>query len=148
VERSSIRTFGEPRHVKLVFSNRGGVKYRWLSAYIEVLMQQSRDGTLVLPKRDIKHRVLHPKLIQIVPHRLSAGAQLADAVASAFFSAAHTLGTRWNLKPAEHLKQCMATETGFHFDYGVALQPTPAYRAGLTTNQMKIFEFYGYDFRR
>jgi hypothetical protein len=31
-ERMSVRIFGEPRTVKLIFSERGGVKYNWLNA--------------------------------------------------------------------------------------------------------------------
>ena len=148
-ERASVRECGEPRHVKLIFSERGGVKYNWFRAYIEVLIIQARERRTYLEKREIKDRVLHPKLIDVVPSRLSAGCQLADVVTSAFHNAADARGPRWNTKPAEKLKPRMATEAGFHMDYGVALQPTPWWRAGqrLTFDQKKIFEFYGYDFR-
>lgn len=145
VERSAIRNNHEPRHVKLVFSERGGVEYMWLNAYLEVLMQQAQDGKTVLSKRLVKWQVMHPKLIEIVPHRLSAGAQLADCVASAFYSAAHSRGTRWNMRPAESLKQCIATENGVHEDYGVTLQPWMwSDRRKLLRDQRRIFEFYGY----
>jgi hypothetical protein len=82
VERHSKSLLGEPCHVKLVFSQRGGVQYRWLSAYIELLMKQARDDTTFLSKRTVKYRVLHPMLIEVVRHDDSAGAQLADCVAS------------------------------------------------------------------
>lgn len=147
VLRSAVRNNHEPRHVKLVFSERGGVEYPWLNAYIELLMQQAQDGTTVLPKRVVKWEVMHPKLIEVVRHNDSAGAQLADCIASAFFSAAHTRGTRWNMKPAELLKPCIATERGLHWDYGVTLQPWMwSDRKKLLPDQKKIFQFYGYDF--
>lgn len=148
VERSALRSGHEPQYVKFVFSERGGVKYRWLSAYIELLMQQAQDGTTVLPKRVVKWSVMHPKLIEIIGHEDSAGAQIADCVASAFYSAAHSRGPRWHMKPAQFLKPCMATEGGFHFDYGVTLQPWMwSDRRKLLSDQKKIFEFYQYDFR-
>jgi hypothetical protein len=147
VERSAVRNNHEPRHVKLVFSERGGVKYRWLSAYIETLMQQAQDGTTVLPKRVVKWQVMHPKLIEIVRHDQSAGAQLADCVASAFFSAAHSRGPRWHMSPAELLKPCIATDHGTYCEYGVTLQPWMwSDRKKLLSDQKKIFQFYGYDF--
>lgn len=147
VLRDSQRVFGQPKHVKLVFSKRGNVLYDWLSAYIEVLMIQSRDGSLYLQKRDIKHQVLHPKLIDVVPHRTSAGCQLADCIASAFYCAANSRGTRWNLMPAQRLKNCMAMEQGHCASYSVVLQPTRPSLMTLTWDQKQIFEFYGYDLR-
>jgi hypothetical protein len=148
VERSAMRNGGEPRHVKLIFSERGGVKYRWLNAYIELLMQQAQDGTTVLPKREIRWQVVHPKLIEIARHSDSAGAQLADCVASAFYAAAHSRGPRWNTQPAELLKPCMATKGKVYCDYGVTLQPWMwRDRRKLLDDQKKIFRFYGYDIR-
>jgi hypothetical protein len=32
------------------------------------------------------------------------------------------------------------------YDYGVALQPTPTWKAKLNDEQREIFEFYGYKF--
>jgi Protein of unknown function (DUF3800) len=149
VERSEIGNGHEPpRHVKLVFSERGGVKYHWLNAYIELLMQQAQDGTTVLPKRVVKWRVMHPKLIEVVRHNESAGAQLADCIASAFYAAVHSRAHRWNTRPAELLKPCMATKGRVHCDYGVTLQPWMwRDRRKLLVDQKKIFRFYGYDIR-
>lgn len=145
--KSSISKYGQYRPVKLVFSERGAVQYRWLSAYIELLKRQSQKGTLVLTKRSLISEVVDTELIQIIPHTQSAGCQLADIVASAFFNAADTSGPKWNIQPAMLLKPCIATEGGFHSDYGVTLLPTPPWRANLTLDQQKIFEFYDYNFR-
>ena len=148
VLRSAIRQNIAPQHVKFVFSERGGVEYfPWMTAYIELLMQQAQDGTTVLPKRVVKWEVMHPKLIEVVRHDVSAGCQLADCIASAFFSAAHSRGARWNMKPAELLKPCIATENSQHCDYGVTLQPWMwSDRKKLLPDQKRIFRFYGYDF--
>ena len=126
---ASERECGRPQPVKLVFSQRGGVKYNWLRAYIEVLMRQSRDGTSILTKRLVRHEVLDPRLIQVLASRNSAGCQLADVIASAFYSAADAFGPRWNTNAAERLRPCMTHDAGFHEDCGVSLQPTPARRA-------------------
>lgn len=149
-EQASIREFGEPKRVKLVFSQRGGVKYNWLQAYIHLLMIQSREERTYLRKREIKHRVLDPRLIEVIPGKHSAGCQLADVITSAFHNAADALGPRWNTLPAEKLKPCMTREAGFYSDYGVTLLPTPWWRAGekLTSEQKNIFEVYDHDFRR
>jgi hypothetical protein len=151
VERNSIRKFGEPCHVKLVFSERGGVKYRWLSAYIELLMKQARDGNTFLSKRTVKYRVLHPELIEVVRHNDSAGAQLADCIASAFYSAAHARGSRWNMKSAELLKPC--SRAWLKKGARIATMVSHLYRGTiferqkLTSDQRKIFEFYQYRFK-
>jgi Protein of unknown function (DUF3800) len=146
---ASIREYGEAKPIKVVFSQRGGVKYNWLRVYIELLIIQAKNGTTVLQKRTIRHETLHPKLVEVVPSKNSAGCQLADVITSAFHSAADARGRRWNTIPAEKLASCMAQAAGIRANYSVALQPTPAWRAGrvLTADQKKIFECYGYDFR-
>jgi hypothetical protein len=143
-----LRDYGEPRHVKIIFSERGGTLYSHTKAYQELIKMQSESGTLILTKRTIKWRVIDSRLLDVIPHNQNPGLQLADVVASSFYQAADTLKpTIWNPEHAKRLKPVMATEGGFHIDYGVTLQPTPPWRAELTHDQKKIFEFYKYDFR-
>jgi hypothetical protein len=53
-------------------------------------------------------------------HKSSAGAQLADVVASAFYQAADTLPpTKWNNEFAKLLKPIVAKDDGFYFNYGL-----------------------------
>ena len=52
------------------------------------------------------------------------------------------------IEPAKGLKTIMAKEGGFQHDFGVSLFPTPPSKGKLTTDQKKIFEYYGYDFAR
>ncbi len=143
----SMELYGEPQTVRLVFSERGGVKYYWLHDYLDRLMRQSREDKLYLPKRDIKHQVIDLGLLSIEPSAASAGCQLADAFASSFYSAADALGPRWNTEPAKILKPRMAKEGGYQHDYSVTLQPSFFTSTSLTSEQKQIFEFYGYDFR-
>jgi len=145
---ASIRECGHPRLAQVIFSQRGGVKYNWLRVYIEVLIQQARNGTTFLSKREIHPDVLDPSLIDVMPTHLSAGCQLSDVITSAFYNAVDSRGTRWNTKPAENLRRCMTLDAGFHEDCGVSLQPTSAWRAAqsLTGEQRKIFDFYSFNF--
>lgn len=145
--REMMACFGEVRPIKLVFSERGGVAYDWLADYIEVLMIQSRKGTLFLTKRDVKHQVLSLDHIEFVPHLASAGCQIADIVTSAFHCAADANGPRWYLDPARALRSIMPMERGWRSDYSVCLQPSFFKSTRLTEGQKTIFEEYGYDFR-
>jgi hypothetical protein len=83
------------------------------------------------------------------PHHSRAGLQLADIVASAFYQAVDCLGPgNWNVDAAQALSPIMAKEKGNVIDFGVALFPTPAWKAELTDDQRHIFRHYGYAFER
>lgn len=101
-----------------------------------------------LGKRTINWQVVNWRLIDVEPHTLNAGLQLADIVASSFYQAVDILPpTLWNPENAKLLRPCVAKECGLYLDYGVALQPTPPSKAKLLPRQKEIFEFYGYDGR-
>ena len=144
----SLKKYGTPRHVKIIFSKRGGHSYSHNAAYHELLKVQSRAGTTVLEKRVVKWQVIDRRLMEAVPHDTDPGLQLADIVASSFYQAVDTLPpTRWNLENAKSLKPRIATEQGFYRDYGVIFQPTPYSLAQLNPKQKLIFEFYDFDGR-
>jgi hypothetical protein len=135
------------RLLKIIYSERGGHSYGQTIAYHELLKNQTKGGTLVLTKRRIMWEVLDWRLAEPATHKSSAGAQLADVVASSFYQAMDTLApTKWNNEFAKLLKPIIATDDGFFFNYGLALQPTPPAKAKLTDQQKEIFEFYGYKF--
>jgi hypothetical protein len=137
----------DDRLLKIIYSERGGHSYGQTIAYHELLKNQAKGGTLVLAKRRIMWEVLDWRLAEPASHKSSAGAQLADVVASSFYQAMDTLPpTKWNNEFAKLLKPILATDDGFFFNYGLALQPTPASKAKLTDEQKEIFEFYGYKF--
>jgi hypothetical protein len=135
------------RLIKIIYIERGGHSYEQTTAYKYLLKMQAKGGALVLSKRRIMWEVLDWRLAEPASHRSSAGAQLADVVASAFFQAVDTLPpTKWNSEFAKMLKPIMAIENGSPMGYGVALQPTPPWKARLNDQQKEIFETYGYKF--
>lgn len=145
VFRHSMRYYGEPKRVKIIFSQRGGHSYGHTISYGEMLKQQSRSQTTLLNKRTINWQVVDIRLYEVLEHRAHAGLQLADVIASSFYQAADVLPpTDWNPVFAKLLKPRMAMENGTCVDYGVAFQPTPPWRGNLTKKQQEIFEYYGY----
>jgi hypothetical protein len=145
--RHSIKTYGEPRHVQVIFSERGSHYYGRLVTYLQDLKRQGKTNTTFLTKRTIKHEVLDTRLITSRPHHTLAGLQLADIVASSFYQAVDIIPpTNWNPANAKLLQPRIAKENRLWRDYGVALQPTPPYKAALLPDQKLIFEHYGYRF--
>lgn len=135
------------RLLKIIYSERGGHSYGQTIAYHELLKNQAKAGSLYLAKRRIMWEVLDWRLAEAASHKSSAGAQLADVVASSFYQAMDTLPpTKWNNSFAKLLKPILAKDNGSSFNYGLALQPTPPGKAALTDQQKEIFEFYGYKF--
>jgi hypothetical protein len=135
------------RLLKIVYSERGGHSYGQTIAYHELLKNQAKAGALLLTKRRIFWEVVDWRLAEPVSHKSSAGAQLADVVASAFYQAIDTLPpTKWSNEFAKLLKPIVAKDDGHYFNYGFALQPTPSSKARLTDQQKEIFEYYGYGF--
>jgi Protein of unknown function (DUF3800) len=143
----SAREHAKDRFVKLIYSERAVHSYAQTAAYHELLKTQARGGTLFLQKRRIVSEMLDWRLTETVSHKSSASAQLADVVVSAFYQAADTLPpAKWNNEFAKLLEPVIAKENGSCMDYGVALQPTPPWKAKLNDQQKQIFEYYGYKF--
>lgn len=145
--RHAVGQRANRRFLKLVYSQRLTHSYPQTAAYYELLRAQSRAGSTYLTKRQIKWEYLDWRLNEAVPNNSSAGTQVADVVASAFYQAVDTLPpTKWSTEPAKLLKPVMANGNGYVMGYGVALQPTPTWKAKLNDRQKEIFEFYGYKF--
>lgn len=94
--------------------------------------------------------VMSWSLVENYPHFKRAGLQMADVAASAFYQAADNLDTgpcccayAKALRPRVAMDQDRSTK-----DYGLVLQPTPDWKAELTTEQQEIFRYYGYDFKK
>ncbi|MCK1709873.1 MULTISPECIES: DUF3800 domain-containing protein [unclassified Bradyrhizobium] len=145
--QNALKERAKNRILKIFYSERAVHSYAQTAAYHELLKMQARAGALKLPKRRIMWEVLDWRLAHPVSHLASPGAQLADVVTSAFYQAMDTLPpTKWNNEFAKLLEPVMAKENGSWMDYGVALQPTPTWKAKLNDKQKEIFEFYGYKF--
>jgi hypothetical protein len=111
--RQAIRERAKNRFLKIVYSERLSHSYAQTAAYQELLKMQAKGSALLLSKRRIMWEVLDWRLAEPVSHKLSAGAQLADVVASAFYQAADTLPpTKWNNEFAKVLMPSMAKENG------------------------------------
>ncbi len=149
-DRRKGRDFpGQNCKLKIEFSKRGGHRYSQTRAYTLYLRQQEKGDVLFLNKRKIVTDLLSTDLMEDHPHWSRPGLQLADIVASAFYAATNTIGPgAWDAGPAKGLSPIMAKEDQSCVDFGVALQPTPAWRASLTAEQREIFEHYGYSFER
>jgi hypothetical protein len=133
--------------IKVVFSKRKGHSYSQTRAYAYYLRYQQQAGSVFLKKRMIQTDLLSRDLMLDLPNDETPGLQLADVVASAFFSAANTIGPgEWDIRPAIGLEKIMASEQGTIADFGVALQPTNLSQAKLTNEQMTIFKHFGYNF--
>ncbi len=134
------------KHLKIVFSLRGGHSYGETKAYLELLRGQSASQSTYLSKREIKFEVIRYSLIEYLPHFNNAGLQLADAVSSSVYQAVEANGPNWDVQPAMALYKILAKERGQVKDFGIVLQPTPPWKGQLTKQQKIIFEHYGYKF--
>ncbi len=149
VEKKSHLDFGKPKHLKLIFSHRGGMRYSQTVTYHDLIKNQARAGLTFHTKREVKPEVMHPNLITSVPHLGNAGPQLADIVTSAFYCAAHARDPKNHFTtPAEILKPVMwgpGAEERIYADNGVTLMPHVAI-AKLSAEQEQIFRYFGYQF--
>lgn len=147
--RRHIDLEGRGCKIKVEFSRRGGHRYSQTRAYTLYLRHQEKGDKVFLKKRQILTDLLSTDLMEDHPHWSRPGLQLADIVASAFYSATNTIGPGvWDIEPAKALTPIVAKENGSAVDFGVALQPTPPWKGNLTVDQRRIFEHFGYDFGR
>ncbi|MEJ7608330.1 MAG: DUF3800 domain-containing protein [Bryobacteraceae bacterium] len=135
----------EPRHVKLVFSKRGGHSYRHVETYVHLLINQIENGRLFLTARAPDARVLDHRLIEVIEHNKSAGCQIADVVASSFFQAANVGPKKWTTTYAQALEPRVARKAGLHANFGLTLLPWQNWTLRLSPDQRKVFRFYGYN---
>jgi hypothetical protein len=145
VELRSTLDYGEHRKILLVFSERGGHSYRHVETYLRKLKIQKEQGNLYQHHRAPRFTVIDPDLVRVVQHDQNAGLQMADIVASAFYQAAHARAKNWDMEPAKALKPRMGMIGNRYADHGVQLLPWRSWTLPLTTDQKKIFQFYGYN---
>lgn len=150
----SKQKYGGPKKVKFEFSDRGGHSYSQTKAYHYILNEQSRAQVTFLNRRVPKWQVLDFRLMENHRHEDRAGLQLADVVASAFYTAVDNLETGpCFIDPARLLAPRMGYERNVYGnkiikDYGLVLQPTPDWEAPISEDQKAIFKHYGYDFKK
>lgn len=146
----SIKRYGEPRKVKLEFSENKSLSYEEMAVYFKLLKIHNMAGTQTVNTDDLEWSVMDQSLVERYPHTDRAGLQLADVVASAFFKACDIYDTKGGCDPtfAKLLEPKMARKPdrpdGAVDWYGVKLMPWTLKRAQLSAEQEEIFRFYGY----
>src|SRR5262249_51750536 len=131
--------------LRIVFSRRGGLRYKDFNDYLWKLHWQSGTGTLFIGYKDLKWSVIDFDEIFVLDHAARAGLQLADVIAGAFFQAVER-NRPGECDPtyAKILKPLMAQDPyGNYLGRGLKTIPTPR-EMGLSTEQRELFEFYGY----
>src|SRR6185312_4475396 len=142
----SMRHFGEPRHVKILLSERGTHGYARAVWYGQMLKEQSQTGSTYLSTRTIDWRVFDTRLISVKQHQFDAGLQLADVVASSFYQAVDILPpTIWNPSNARLFKDRLTSVGGRYENWGLTFLPFKYWEADLRPEQISLFEHYGFD---
>lgn len=149
VYRRSMKEHGAPKKVKLVFSERGGIKYGELEEYYRLLYWHDKYGTQFVDRDKIEWRVLHKDLLEAHPHNSRPGLILPDIVASSFFTACDKYDRNKAPDPRSAFKlDTRLTRRNDKLDsqpagYGVKLIPNLKV-AQLDEDQYRIFKNYGY----
>jgi hypothetical protein len=149
VYRRSMKDLGRAGRLKIIFSERGGIRYDELEEYYRLLNWHDRKGTQFADRDKITWEVMDKDLLEAHPHNSRAGLLLPDIVASSFFAACdkHDRNKPPNPLSAFKLDSRMTRRTD-RLDnnpcgYGVKLMPHVRI-ANLDADQMRIFKHYGY----
>lgn len=148
---NSARKHGQVEKVKLVFSERGGLRYSQMHAYFEWINMKSAGGgvPLFIPWGHVDFRCLDRDLLSVYAHREVPALKLPDIVASAFFRAVDVLDVPVrDASFAKLLKPRMAADPKSRMISGYGVKLLPNWR---TLNQFKvpddqreILRYYGY----
>lgn len=104
---------------RVVFSNRGGMSYDELRAYLLILKARTELGDV-----RIEWSVIRPEQIHAMNHDKLMGLQVADAVASSFyFGVQQTPLGFTEPRYAQMLKPVVYHHSGQHLGYGVKFWP-------------------------
>jgi hypothetical protein len=148
VWRRSVQKYGAPKRMKIIFSERGGLRIGQIGAYYHWIKQQSLNDNLYISWGDVEWETIHPLPIDKEFHKNLEGLKLADVLAAAFFGACDDRQSG-PCQPtyAENLRPIVArfphTNTGRYSGYGVKLLPKWS-EAKLRFPQQTVFRRYGY----
>jgi hypothetical protein len=141
--RKTTRDHGELRTIRFEFASRGGVKIGDVATYFENLKAQDQFGLMYHSAWKPKWDVMNFDEILTFPAKARAGLQLADCVASAFYSALE-LTAQGIVKPqfAASLLPRMARSKNNRL-YGFGLKVWPSYAPTIVTPvQRPLFDLY------
>ena len=111
--------------------------------YVDKLEMQSRHHTLMLRGPGLHHKLLDRSHWKVEQAAASAGIQLADTVASAFYQAANSASPAHDLDPALALRPILPSINGVAKNAGVTVFPLPK-QAPVPSSDRAIFEAFGY----
>lgn len=147
----SMKDHGEPRKVKIEFSERGGINYDEIKGYLQLIKNQELMGQSFLQSGQINWDVIDPELVEVYAHKTRISMIFPDIVASAFYKACDKYERNKPVDPRAAIRleprmcrpkdQASRSAAGF----GVKLMPAPK-KANLEKDQEQIFRFYGYKF--
>lgn len=140
--RRTISDYGSARTIRFEFSDRGGVNIEDIKAYYKYLGDQSRIGMLYNSTFDLDWSVVDTKEMYIFPNKMRAGLQLADSLASGFFSGLERSAdgsTKPELAKNFSPRICMDRK-GRKYGFGVKLMPT--WVPNMPREQAELIEFY------
>jgi hypothetical protein len=148
---NSVKKHGRVGRVKLVYSERGGLRYPQMKAYYEFINIKSAGGAipLYLPWGFVDFRTLHQDLLEVYSHRLLPALKLPDITASAFFRAVDIHDTG-DLNPtfAKLLQPRVAADPVSKLIAGYGVKLMPSWRGlndyKVPESQRAILRFYGY----
>lgn len=132
--------------LRIIFARRGGLRYGDFVAYMRKLRRQSRAGTLVLGKGDLRWPVIDFDEIRVLEAVERDGLQLADIAAGAFFYAVErNRPAECDPQYAKLLHPIIAKDAhGNRLSFGLKTMPL-LHEMNLWPQQRPIFEFYGYN---
>lgn len=138
-----LKDYGEPRSLRIEFSDRGGVKIDDIVAYYHYISEQSRLGIMFNKYFDLDWSVMDINQIISRPNNMRAGLQMSDIAASAFYQSVESdsrLGL--NATYAEALAPRMArNRNGSVYGFGLKVMPRWI-PSRLPQPQRRIFDFY------
>jgi hypothetical protein len=148
---ASLKRYGEPRLVKLEYSERGGLPYSQMHAYYEWIKMKSAGGSepLYIPWGNLKWSVMHKDLLTVYNHKERDGLKLPDIAASAFFKAVdvHDTGA-CDPSFAQLLQPVMARSPIENMVCGYGVKLLPNWKTldhyEVPADQRAILRFYGY----
>jgi hypothetical protein len=142
--------YGTQKPIKFIFSQRGGMAYDRLTAYLRLLKFETEIGHVHNTTRNLIWSVIDLNQIYYAAHRNEAGVQLADAVAGAFYEAVNVD----RIAPPDPQFAKMLIPRLYRrgprrmiAEEGVKLMPAQR-RARLLPIQREIFEAVGYPANR
>jgi hypothetical protein len=141
--RRSRKDYGEPRVVRCEFSATGGVKLDDVRAYYSYIKEQARMGLSFRKDFPLDWETVNHEEMFIYPNEERYGLQLADIVASAFYSGLEYPTTgKLNSDHAKLLLPRIAQDKRHkRYMFGVKVMPRTA-GLRLSDDQRAILDFY------